>query len=109
MPTTEIIKLKFGIAGLKNPEGKWIIPPHLKGELTCDIADEVAVFSSTPDSRIAEILAKLEMAEEKKRGYMDTVWLEREKKAVSRYAGRKKEQIRDLLLQQFKQMNVNAK
>lgn len=109
MERTEIIKLKFGIAGLKGPDGKWIIPPYLKGELICDIADEAAVFYSTPDSRIAEILARIEIREETKKGYNDTVWFERGHKAITKYEGKKKEEIRDLLLKQFKQMNLKAK
>lgn len=100
----EIIKLR---CGLRDPKGK-LIPRGVAETLNAEIADEVATFWFR-DPRTTERFARTAMALEKRRGANDTVWMERVKKAATKYPEKTKEEIRDIILNQLKQMGVNVK
>jgi hypothetical protein len=100
----EIIKLTLN---MQDPKGI-LIPRGLIETLTCEIADEAAIFYFK-NPQITKRFALLEIALEKKKGKDDTKWIERLQKAVTKYPGMKKEAIRNLLLEQFKTMGLNAK
>lgn len=100
----ELIRLK---CKMSDPQGK-LIPRGVVEELTAEIADQVAIFYFR-NPRTTKRFAELAMALEKKRGADDTRYIERVKKAATRYSGKTKEEIRDLLLKQFKQLGVNTK
>lgn len=104
MERREIIKLKVG---MRDPKGK-LIPRGVFEQLTAEIADEVATFQFK-DWRTTKRFALVSIELEKKRGTSDTIFIERVKKAVTKYPGKTKEEIRDLLLQQFKQMGASYK
>lgn len=104
MERLEIIKIN---ATLGDPKGI-LIPRGVMGKLTMEIADEVATFWFTDHSitrRFAAVVMKLENA----RGAKDTIYLERFQKIVTKYVGKSKEQIRDLVLLQLKTMGAHIK
>lgn len=104
MENPKILRLKVK---MQDPKGI-LIPKGQTHELTADIADEAAIFyfnNSATTKRFALLAMKLEKA----RGVNETLWIERTQKAVTKYEGKTKEEIRDLLLLQFKQMGLNAK
>lgn len=104
MDRVEIIKIK---TSLRDPKGI-LIPRGVTGILNMEIANEVATFWFT-DSSITRRFAKVVIALEKKRGANDTVFLERFQKIVTKYPGQTKEDIRDLVLSQLKEMGANIK
>lgn len=104
MERIKIIKLRIG---MRDPRGK-LIPRGLNETLTAEIADEVATFYFK-DSRTTRRFANIAIKLQKKRGGVETVFIERFQKAVTKYPGKDKEEIRDLLLEQFKQLGLNAK
>ncbi len=101
---TKILKIKLGMS---DPRGI-LIPKGVSDILTCEISDEVAVFYFK-NSTITKRFAALEIELEKEKGIDDTQWIERVGKAITKYPGKTKEEIRDLLLEQFKQMNLKTK
>ena len=100
----DIIKLSVGMA---DPKGI-LIPRGLRERLTAEIAEGVATFRFK-DGNVTKRFAKIVIGLEKKRGASDTIYLERFGKIVTKYPGMSKEEIRDLLLKQFKQMGINSK
>ena len=99
-----IIKLRMR---MQDPKGI-LIPRGVIEELTIEIADEVAIFYFK-DSRTTKRFADLEIKLNEKKGITDTIFLARIGKATTQYKGKTKEEIRDLLLEQFKQMGLNTK
>lgn len=99
-----IIKLK---ASLGDPRGI-LIPRGMIGHLNVEIADQVATFWFT-ESRITRRFAGVVIRLEKERGVTDTVYMERFNKIVTKYEDKTKEEIRDLILSQLKQMGANVK
>ncbi len=98
------IRLKVGMI---DPLGK-LLPRGRKEQMTAEIADGVATFWFKEGSSTKHF-AKVVMALEKKRGANDTAYLERFNKIVTKYPGKTKEDIRDLILRQLKQLGLNAK
>ena len=104
MERVEVIKLKVG---MRDPKGK-LIPRGVSEVLQAEIADEVATFWFK-DARTTRRFAMTAIELEKRRGANDTIFMERFQKAVTKYPGKTKEEIRDLVLNQLKEMGVNAK
>lgn len=102
--TQKIIKLKVN---MRDKKGK-MIPRGIIETLQAEIADGVATFRFK-DSKTTKRFASFAMEMEKRRGANDTAYLPRFQKAVTKYEGKTKEEIRDLLLEQFKELGVNAK
>lgn len=100
----EIIKIQ---ASLSDPKGV-LIPRGVIGKLTVEIADEVATFWFS-DSRITKRFAAVVIKLERDRGAEDTIFMERFRKIVTKYPGEKKENIRDKILLQLKQLGANVK
>jgi len=92
---------------MQDPRGVFI-PVGLVDQMTAEIVDEVATFRFK-NPVVTKKFATFAMAAEKKRGANDTVYIERVQKAVTKYPGKTKEEIRDILLEQLKQMGINAK
>lgn len=104
MEKIDIIKLRVGMS---DPKG-FLLPRGVKETMTAEIADEVATFwfvNGANTKHFADIVISLE----KRRGAEDTVYLQRFQKIVTKYPNMKKEEIRDLILSQLKQMGINAK
>lgn len=104
MERQDIIKIK---AGMSDPKGL-LIPRGVREVIQIEIAPEVATFWFK-DGRITKRFAMTEIALEQKKGEVNTVFLERFQKAVTKYPGKTKEEIRDLILSQLKQMGANVK
>jgi len=104
MDKIEVIKLKMRMS---DPQGK-LIPKGVVETLSVEIADQIATFHFL-DQKTTRRFAELAMALEKQRGADDTRFIQRVGKAATRYNGKTKEEIRDLLLEQFKQLGINAK
>ena len=104
MEKQNIIKIRLN---MKDPKG-FLIPRGITETLTVIISDEVAVFNFK-DNRTTKRFASLAMKLEEKRGVKETIFIERIGKATTGYPNKKKEDIRDLLLDQFKEMGLNAK
>lgn len=100
----EIIKLS---AGMRDPKGI-LIPRGVNEQLSAEIADEVATFrfkDGRTTKRFAAVIIKLEQD----KGEHNTVYFERMGKIITQYPGKSKEEIRDLVLSQLKQLGANAK
>lgn len=104
MVDVPIIKLQ---ASVSDPRGR-LIPRGVQETLTVQIADQVATFYFK-DGRTTERFAKTAIELERRRGANDTVFIKRTQKAITKYEGKTKEEIRDIILQQLKQMGVNAR
>lgn len=76
--------------------------------MSAEIADEVSTFWFK-NGAITKRFAAIVIALEKQRGASDTIYLPRPQKIVTKYPGKSKEEIRDLILLQLKQMGVNLK
>jgi hypothetical protein len=100
----EVIKIK---TSLRDPRGV-LIPRGITGHLTMEIANEVATFWFT-DSSITRRFAKVVIELEKRRGANDTMFMERFQKIVTKYPGKDRVEIRDLILSQLKEMGANVK
>ena len=92
---------------MRDPKGK-LIPRGVNETLQAEIADEVATFWFK-DARTTKRFAMTAIELERRRGANDTAFLDRFQKAVTKYPGKTKEEIRDLILNQLKEMGVNAK
>lgn len=92
---------------MSDPQGK-LIPRGVMEELTVEIQDEIAVFYFK-DPRNTERIAKLEISLQKEKGQIDTIYSERMKKAVTKYEGKTKEEIKLIILEQFKKLSLNIK
>jgi hypothetical protein len=97
----EIIKMNVGMA---DPKGV-MIPKGVIENLSIEIFDEFAAFHFK-DHKTTERFANLAMKLEHEKGKRDTLYSERLKKSVTKYEGKKKEEIREILLKQFKNMGV---
>lgn len=104
MEKQEIIKVQ---TGLMDPRG-FLLPRGVREQLTAEIADGVATFRFI-DGKNTLHFAKVVIGLEKKRGANDTIYLERFQKIITKYPGKTKEEIRDLLLKQLKQLGANVK
>lgn len=101
----EIIKIR---ATMSDPTGR-LIPRGIQAKLTVEIADEVAVYYFM-DRNITKRFAMIEIkGDEVKKLPQTTFYMERNGKAIKRYEHKTKEEIRDLILEQFKQLNMNVK
>jgi len=92
---------------MSDPKGL-LLPRGVREQLTAEIADGVATFWFQ-NGRHTKHFADVVIGLEKKRGANDTFFLSRFQKIVTKYEGKTKEEIRDLILSQLKQMGVNAK
>lgn len=104
MKLEKIIKLKMTIG---DPKGV-LIPVGIKEELKFEIADGVAVWYFK-NSKITKKWADLGIELEKKKGRVLTEFSPRLAKAFTMYPNDTKEIIRDKILENFKQMGLNAK
>jgi len=107
-----IIKIKAGIikikAGMSDPKGK-LIPRGVREQIIIEIADEVATYYFK-NSRITKNFAEFEIEMDKQNGKEQTTFFaQRIGKALRKYPGMKKEEIRDDILEKFKKLGVNAK
>lgn len=100
----ETIRLRVG---MMDPLGK-ILPRGVKEELTAEITDQAATFRFKRGDSTRHF-ARVVMALEARKNKKDTIYLERFQKIVTKYPGKTKEEIRDLLLNQLKQMGLNAR
>lgn len=101
----KIIRIKTKMA---DPKG-FLIPQGVIEQLTIEIADQAAVYYFK-NPRITEKFAKFEIEGDKKRGLEPkTAYISRIKKAVVKYPGKSKEEIRDLILSQLNQLGLNLK
>lgn len=101
----KIIRIK---AGMSDPKGK-LIPRGVQEQITIEIADEVAVYFFR-NKNVTKNFATIEIEGDKSRRIVQrTFYLDRTGKAVRKYPGLKKEQIRDKILQQLKELNIKAK
>ena len=100
----EVIKLKVGMS---DPQGK-LIPRGVKENMSAEIADGVSTFSFK-NGRITKRFAMIVIELEKQRGANDTIYNQRLQKIITKYPDKTKEEIRDLILSQLKQMGINAK
>ena len=93
---------------MSDPKGK-LIPRGVQEQLSVAIADEVATWWFK-DRRVTKNFATVEIAGDKARGVeQQTFFMERTGKAIRKYPGKTKEEIRDIVLEQLKEMGVNAK
>lgn len=92
---------------MNDPKGK-LIPRGVMETLQVQIADQVATFWFK-DGRTTERFAKTAIALEKEKGKLNTIFLPRVQKAITKYEGKSKEEIRDIILNQLKQMGANLK
>lgn len=100
----EIIRLKIDFL---DPKG-YLLPRGVRVKLTAEIADEVAVFSFDKPQFMKKF-ATVIIALEKKRNATDTKYIERMQKTITQYPGKKKEEIRDILLEQFRQLGAKGR
>lgn len=99
MEKIEVIKLS---CKMQDPNGR-LIPRGVIETLSVDITDGVAVFHFM-DGRTTERFAKVAIELDKQKGLDNTRWLPRVQKAVTKYEGKSKEEIKDLIVSQLKQM-----
>ena len=92
---------------MSDPKGI-LIPRGVIEQLTIEIGDQVAVFRFR-DGRTTKRFGELAMKLEAKRGAKDTLYLERIGKVLTKYEGKTKEEIRDIILNQLKEFGVNLK
>lgn len=101
----KIIKVK---AKLSDPKGQ-LIPRGIIENLTIEIADNVATYFFK-DRRTTKRFALIEIEGDKKRGLeQKTFFLERWGKAIVKYPGKSKEEIRNIILEQLNKLGINAK
>jgi len=92
---------------MMDPKGI-LIPKGVTEELIAEIGEEVAIFhfkNPSTTKRFALVVIKLE----NQRGVKDTTYLPRINKIMTHYKGKTKEEIRDLILEQLKQLGANVK
>lgn len=105
MEKQEIIKLVFS---LSDPSGK-LIPRATREKLTVIIADGALTYFFQ-DRKVTKNFATIEMIGDKKNNFpQTTVFNERTGKAVKIYPGKTKEEIREIVLEQIQQLNLNTK
>jgi len=104
MVKLKVINLKLN---MQDPKGI-MIPKGVKETLTVEIFDGSAVFSFK-DVNTTRRFALFAIAHEAKRGVRETFFIKGLGKATTGYKGKTKEEIRDLLLDQFKKMGLNNK
>lgn len=88
---------------MQDPKGI-LIPRGVIEQFHADIANEAAVWyfrDSRTTKRFVQVLLKL--------GNKETAYLDRVGKAITKYPGKTKEEIRDQVLKELKQLNLNAK
>lgn len=94
-------------AGMNDPKGQ-LIPRGVQEQITIQISDEVASYWFK-DSRVTRNFAYVEIEGDKAAGKEQTVFfIERAGKALKRYPGKKKEEIRDEILAQLEKLNVKG-
>lgn len=104
MDKVRIIKIQ---CGMSDPKGK-LIPRGVQERLTVEVADEVATYYFK-DQRVTKNFSTIEIEGDKARGLEPTtLFISRLGKAIKKYPGKTKEEIRDEVLQQLKELNANA-
>jgi len=99
----KIIKIQ---AGMADPTGR-LIPRGVQEILKVEIADEVATYYFK-NSRVTKNFALIEIEGDKQKGKDQTVfYLERMGKAIKKYPGKKKEEIRISVLNQLNKFGAN--
>lgn len=105
METKKIIVIR---AGMADPQGK-LIPKGVREQITIQIADEIATYFFR-DKRVTKNFSSVEIEADKAKGIPQrTFFLDRPGKALRKYPGMKKEEIRDLVLTQLNKLGVSAK
>jgi bifunctional DNA-binding transcriptional regulator/antitoxin component of YhaV-PrlF toxin-antitoxin module len=105
MEKQKIIKIK---AGMADPKGV-LIPRGIREQITIEIADEVATYYFK-DQRITKNFVTIEIEGDKANKIPQrTFFRERIGKAIRKYPGMKKEEIRNLILEQLKQLGAKIK
>lgn len=92
---------------MQDPHGR-LIPRGVIETLNVEIADGVAIFRFK-DGRTTERFARVAIELDKQKGLNNTAWVARVQKAITKYEGKTKEQIRDLLISQLEQMGGKFK
>lgn len=93
---------------MSDPQGI-LIPKGIQEKITIEIGDEVAIYYFK-DNRITKRFANIEIEGDKIKGLPQTTYyFDRVGKAMKKYPGKKKEEVRDLVLEQLKKLNVNTK
>lgn len=101
----KIIRIK---AGMSDPRGL-LIPAGLQEQITIEIADQVATYWFK-DRKVTKKFAIVEMNEDQDKGKPQTTFfIDRVGKAIKKYEGKSKEEIRNIVLEQLKQLNANVK
>lgn len=101
---TEVNRIKI-TCNMSDPQGK-IIPRGVREVFTAEIVDNMAAWYFR-NPKTTELFVRIENAHKEKG--KDTKYLERIKKAITLYDGKPKEEIRDIILKQLKQLGLNAK
>lgn len=100
-----VIKMRVG---MMDPRGR-LIPRGVKEEITIEVGDGVATYWFR-NRRVTKNFAMVEIHHDlEKKIPQRTIWVERVGKAVRRYEGMNKEDIRDYILEKFKELKLNAK
>lgn len=94
-------------ATLSDPKG-YLIPRGVNAKLTATIADGVAVFYFS-DRNITDRFARVVIALERNKNKNDTVYHQYMHKIATKYEHKTKEEIRDVLLQQLKELNLRGR
>lgn len=101
----KIIRIR---AGMADPKGI-LIPRGIQEQITIEIADQAAVYYFK-DSKVTRRFAEIEIRGDEDKGKEpETVFIQRVGKAIKKYPGKTKEEIRDIVLEQLKKLNANVK
>jgi len=93
---------------MQDPNG-YLIPRNLRVKCKVEIADNVATFAF-PNPLITKRWVMANMLYCKKNNTeCETHYIEMAKKAITKYEGKTKEEICELIKQQITQMGINAK
>lgn len=93
---------------MQDPLG-YLIPRGVIETYTAEIADQVVVWYFK-DRRITKKFVESEIKAAEDRGKeINVMYVERTGKAITKYEGKEKEEIRDHILTQLKKIGVNAK
>lgn len=93
---------------MTDPKGVFI-PKGMTETLVVEIADQIATFKFN-NSNVTKRFVMFEREASKKAGDpLNTVYIERVQKAITKYEGKTKEEIKEIIIKQLKQFGVNAK
>ena len=91
-----------------DPRGR-LIPRGVREQITIEIADEVATYFFK-DRRVTKNFATIEIEGDKAKGIdQRTFFIDRAGKALRKYPGKTKEEIRLDILKQLKELGANVK